>query len=309
MSESSQSRGRGADFENRFNASRWAENLLFQEINKLGPYLLIRYGASFSSDSKYVDLGDITIKEPDLLLYLKEELTQTELEWLVSNDLSVPAGGSVSKPSFVLSKARLAFEVEFSPYRASEMKERYKIPRLIPSNRNIPKTLPVPVAPNIFVKDEDLGRLEKWSALNCVPIIVAHIFDQEAFLFPLAGILEFRTIFVTLDRRGQFNLQRGLGVFFKEQNYGRVDAEQAAERKWVYCIHPLASLKLADVVEVEIGAQWALSSGKKYVSNVVFSNGSLSFDPLFLDLLGSDSLPAWRPQSFRHLSPADKLLL
>jgi hypothetical protein len=277
-------RGRGIDFEHRFNTSRWAEDLLLKSIceSKVG-LVAARYG--LSAVSTVIDIGDVSIKEPDILVYKTAELTEAELTYLLSTDLSLIARSYFAEGTeyhFVHAKSVCAIEVEFSPYKAKEMVGRHWSPRTIEQWEKRPlKHANPPIAPNIWVKDEDLQRLGTWQSRFSTPMLVIHIFDQEAFAVRLETILEFNS-----------QLQKGKlchkmmmmtrGIFKKSQSYDRTDAQGAGETKDVFVVTPSAAIKAGDVVDVEVSAQIGLSSSKKYVTHVVFSAGKLKLADEFI---------------------------
>lgn len=119
--------GRGIDFEHRFNTSRWAEDLLLQSLNAQRGYLAVRFGMSQVRAAKDVTFDRSAWKEPDLLVYTPGSLTEGEQRALAGRDLSTQSREKFKVEGelhFVVSKAAAAVEVEFSPYRASEMKGR-----------------------------------------------------------------------------------------------------------------------------------------------------------------------------------------
>jgi hypothetical protein len=275
-------RGRGSDYKQRFQTSRWAEDVFFEHLNAHDDIVAVRFGLSKVSDADEVDVGDETIKEPDLLAYRRSSLSTNEAAFLTKKKLALDETPRSELPEFVYRKAKAAFEVEFSPYRASEMKDRFKLPAPYGPDKKTPKNIPSPpTAPNIFVKDEDLGRLTKWQERHKVrDIFVAHFFDQEAFMINLKRISEFRRRYDDLEfaeKKEIINLQRRTGIFFSEQSYDRVDAQGAGEKKWVYRVHPNVATKLGNIQDVVVGSQLSLSASKKYVSHVLFSGGNLTF--------------------------------
>jgi hypothetical protein len=131
-----------------------------------------------------------------------------------------------------------------------------------------------PVAPNIFVKVEDLQPLRTWSAQRRVPVFVIHVFDQEAFMI---GLDQLAAWFDALPRKGQRRTNQQLlsGIFVKSQVYDRTDAQGAREEKLVLMVSPAASLKCGNVSKVKVGAKLATSASRKYTSQVVFTGGRL----------------------------------
>jgi hypothetical protein len=280
--------GRGIDFEHRFRTSRWAEDLLLRSIGEKQGLLAVRFGLSRIRKASEVKYDREAPKEPDLLVYEVNILSTSERRFLSGRDLSEenrekfqPRG----ELAFVTAKASAAIEVEFSPYRASEMSGRNWRPRTSEQWERRPlKNATPPTAPNIWVKEEDLGRLNQWESTFGVPIVIAHLFDQEAFAIPLSVINNFNKRY---SRSGcdKVRLQMTTGIFKKEQSYDRLDAQGARERKMVFIVTPGVAVKVGDVAGVRIEAQLGVSSSKKYVTHSLFSNGHLAPSPEFVAVL------------------------
>jgi len=281
-------RGRGIDFELRFRTSRWAEDLLIQSLGKDKQLLTVRYGLSEIRAREELEYDRAGYKEPDLIVLPLNALDAAEVRALEGTDISnanrdrLGQGGDLR---FVLEKALAALEVEFSPYRASEMKGRGWKPKTPEQWDKRPlKHANPPTAPNIWVKEEDLERLIAWQTATAVPIVVAHVFDQEAFAIPLRRLEQFEEEY-TEKPEDRFKLQVTSGIFKKLQRYDRVDAQGASEQKTVYVTTPAAGMKLGDVQGVDVKTQLDISASKKYVSHTLFSGGKLDASPAFIALL------------------------
>ena len=284
-------RGRGIDFEHRFNTSRWAESLLLHSICEEPGLLAVRFGLSEVRTTGDLKYDKTAWKEPDLLVYRISDLDAAERKFLRSRDLSAADRSMYCSPSDlakIIKKAVAAIEVEFSPYKANEMKGRKWVPKTPDAWERRPlKNANPPTAPNIWVKEEDLERLNSWSAEFGVPIIVAHMFDQEAFAIPLAAVNLFNKRF-TRNPAAQVRLQMTTGIFKKLQSYNRVDAEGAGEKKWVFVVTPGVALSIGAVEGVKVEAQLGLSSSKKYVTHCLFSGGHLTLSKDFILFLKTD---------------------
>ncbi len=281
-------RGRGIDFEHRFNTSRWAESLLLESICGKPGLFAVRFGLSevrSAADLKYDKKG---LKEPDLLVFRKSDLDADEYKFLKTRDISGADRYKYCNADDLdklIQKAVSAIEVEFSPYKATEMKGRKWVPKTAAQwNKRPLKNATPPTAPNIWVKEEDLERLNAWQDEYGVPIIVAHMFNQEAFSIPLAVVNSFNDRF---NRNGkeQVKLQMTSGIFKKLQSYNRVDAEGAGEKKWVFIVTPAVALRVGIVNDVKVEAQLGVSSSQKYVTHCLFSGGHLELDKDFVELL------------------------
>lgn len=282
--------GRGLDFEHRFNTSRWAEDLLLKSLNDAPGFLAVRFGISQIRTAKDVTYDKTAWKEPDLLVFTTASLTKSERLSLAGRDLSVENRESFKRGGelhFAVAKAAAAIEVEFSPYQASEMKGRAWTPKTEDQWKRRPLIhAKPPVAPNIWVKEEDLSRLIGWESELRVPIIVAHLFDQEGFAVRLGAVNAFNDRFETPDT-DPLRLQMTSGIFKMEQSYDRQDAQGAREKKTVFVVTPAVATKIGEVKDVKVEAQIGLSASKKYVAHVLFTGGRITFSPDFLSMLTS----------------------
>jgi hypothetical protein len=227
-------------------------------------------------------------KQPDLLVYETDTLTAAEQKLLSGRDFSeenrdkFEARGELG---FVIAKALAAIEVEFSPYKASEMTGRNWKPRTTQEWERRPlKNAKPPTAPNIWVKEEDLSRLIAWESEFGIPIVVAHLFDQEAFAVPLSAVTGFNKLYCR-EGSNKVRLQMTTGIFKIEQTYDRIDASGARERKIAFVVTPAAAMKAGDVKDVKVRAQLGLSTSKKYVTHCLFSGGRLALSPDFVAFL------------------------
>jgi hypothetical protein len=285
---SKQRRGRGVDFQQRFDASRWAEDLVFQSMNEQPDITCVRLGLSGYSADNSVSTVSGEPKVPDLLVLQTEKVPPLTLAMLQAHgfDLSKATSDDFDTDGpweKLFESAIVAIEVEFSPYRASEMKQRHwklKTPEAFA--RRPLKHAKAPVAPNIFVKHEDLGPLVAWQEVSGVPVVVFHVFDQEAFAVSLDDIATFRQS-LDDDPNSKVKLAHTIGIFPKDQQYDRSDAQGAGETKLVYMVTPAASRLIGSVDAVTVKAQLGLSSSGKYVSQIVFSGGRL--------LLAEETIP------------------
>jgi hypothetical protein len=152
-------RGRGIDFEHRFKTSRWAEDVLLTELNRQKTWIAVRFGLSeVQSAESLVAYSKTDEKEPDLLVLNRSHLNQEQINLIEkinsekADRVELFLNGELA---FLLGKAFVAIEVEFSPYKASEMKGRnWKKKTNAQWEKRPLKHANPPVAPNIFVKEE-----------------------------------------------------------------------------------------------------------------------------------------------------------
>ncbi|HWG59386.1 MAG TPA: hypothetical protein VN661_10105 [Candidatus Acidoferrales bacterium] len=262
--------------------------MLVKSLGSEQGLLTKRFGLSEIRSDTELEYGIADFKEPDLLVYEIAHLDDSQRRILEQKDL-VAESRAAFRPgetlSFVTGKAAVAIEVEFSPYRAAEMAGRNWTPKTREQwDRRPLKNANPPIAPNIWVKQEDLGLLLRWERVSKVPIVVLHVFDQEAFAVPLRMIADFQRRLNKMPAETA-KLQVTTGIFTKIQAYDRADAQGAGERKPVFIVSPAASVKAGDIIGVEVATQLGISSSKKYVSHVIFSGGKLAISPDFLELI------------------------
>lgn len=291
MASPKKRRGRGVDFQQRFSASRWAEDRLFDALNA-HLFVCVRIGLSGFTEDNLVATVSGEPKVPDLIVIRRSNLDAVQLELLRQREFDL-IEASVSDFeddglfAFVLREALCAVEVEFSPYRAAEMKGReWKTRTDAAFDKRPLKTAKSPIAPNIYVKEEDVEPLLAWQASSGIPVVVIHVFDQEAFAIELDGIRAVRTRL--LEHPESHNrICHTTGIFREVQSYDRTDAQGAGEKKVVFKVTPAAARRAGSVLDVDVKAQLGLSSSKKYVSQVLFAGGRVDFDPEFIEWLNT----------------------
>jgi hypothetical protein len=283
-------RGRGIDFKHKFNTSRWAEDLLIRSLDDTLGVKTVRYGIStFVPEGEKLVYGNSKYKEPDLLVFKAEALNKKEKQLLGDGLLAWKERAELGKAGLddLLKRAFVALEIEFSPYQAREMKERHwKIKTQEKWDARPLKHAKPPTAPNIWVKEEDIEKLNAWENDFGIPIAVAHFFDQEAFAVALSKVLAFRKNYMA-EGTDQKKLQVTTGIFAKIQDYDRVDMQGAGEQKPVFIVTPAAAEKIGDISEVKVSSQVDLSGSKKYVSHVIFTGGKIAICPGFVEFLSN----------------------
>jgi hypothetical protein len=283
-------RGRGIDFKQKFNTSRWAEDLLIRSLDDALGVKTVRYGIStFVPEGEELVYGNSKYKEPDLLVFKAEALSEKEKQLLGDGLLDWKERAELGKAGLddLLKRAFVALEIEFSPYQAKKMKERHwKIRTPEKWDARPLKHAKPPTAPNIWVKEEDIEKLNAWENDFGIPIAVAHFFDQEAFAVALSKVSAFRQNYMA-EGADQKKLQVTTGIFAKIQDYDRVDMQGAGEQKPVFVITPAAAEKIGDISGVTVSSQVDLSGSKKYVSHVIFTGGKIEICPRFVEFLSN----------------------
>ncbi len=173
-------RGRGIDFKQKFNTSRWAEDLLIRSLDNALGVKTVRYGIStYVPEGEELVYGNSKYKEPDLLVFKADALSQSEKQLLGDGSLDWKERTALGKAGLdnLLKRAFVALEIEFSPYQAKEMKDRHwKIRTPEKWDARPLKHAKPPTAPNIWVKEEDIEKLHAWESDYGIPIAVAHFF-------------------------------------------------------------------------------------------------------------------------------------
>jgi len=284
-------RGRGIDYKQRFSASRWAEDCLKVSLGKKYGLFTIRIGLSDVKSNDRALSPIPNLKVPDLLVFKEGNLTSRQKRSLSSADLPLKpleVFRSSGQFGFCMRKALAAIEVEFSPYRAARMKGRFWKPKSKKELEERPRRhAKPPIAPNIWIQEKDLGRLDTWGRRFHVPIVIAHVFNQEAFAVPFKTIKRFaRKYELARRRRRKVVLQLSSGIFkLEDYSYDRTDAQGAREQKDVYVVAPCAATKIGDVTGVKVRAQLNISPSQKYVTQPIFKGGRVIVSDDFLTLL------------------------
>jgi len=120
-------RGRGIDFKHRFNTSRWAEDLLIQTFGNRYGVVTARFGLStFVPEGEKLVYGTTKYKAPDLLVLKRAALSSKERRLLSDSSLDWHERAVLGEEALneLMKKAFVALEIEFSPYKAREMKDR-----------------------------------------------------------------------------------------------------------------------------------------------------------------------------------------
>ena len=281
-------RGRGIDFKQKFNTSRWAEDLLIRSLGASFGLVTVRYGIStFIPEGEKLIYGTSQYKEPDILVFDGDALSAAEKEMLGDGSLDWEERKRLGSTGLneLLKRALVALEIEFSPYRAKEMKDRHwKIRSPEKWDARPLKHAKPPTAPNIWIKEEDIEKLTAWEKDFGIPIAVAHFFDQEAFAVALAKVWNFRSAYVAQGSDPK-KLQVTSGIFAKIQDYDRADMQGAGEQKPVFIVTPASAEKVGDISDVKISSQVDVSGSKKYVSHVIFKGGKIDIRPEFIAFL------------------------
>lgn len=185
---------RGSDFLMRWSQGVWSERRIVEAVNATDEFLAVPYGPSSvapENDPRAHELyferleaaGRGNIKRPDLLIFRMEE--RKEAMATVAR-----IGGAEELPFHdedehdmrrLLRLAIVAIECENSLWMAKQMPsygETLRPMRRLGGLPGLPKNA---VLPNIFLKEEDRGRLLAWEGSAKVPIDIWQVFHDIAF--------------------------------------------------------------------------------------------------------------------------------
>jgi len=274
---------RGIDFLMRFQQGRWSEDRIIDGINNTSDYRAVPYGISrvyvesgqetkeqywkkYSSIESYGKRPDIVVFRRDVYDLIKSKLSEDPT--LMTEDEWAP----------ILKQSLCAIEAENSLWRASKMPDKdLKLP--LPRKSNI-------IAPNIWVKEEDVDRLLSWQQVYNKPIYVVQVFYDLAYAAKLETILQkVRKIKEQKSEVLRDIEMKRLGLIIDTQKYvdSRTGVSQAKE---VYRLHPAAAILFGYISgEPSLEAKVLESKSGKIIPYVHFSGGTL--------ILTKDILSEW----------------
>src|SRR6266487_2259515 len=98
-------RGRGIDFKQKFNTSRWAEDLLIRSLGDAFGLKTVRYGIStFVPEGEQLVYGTSKYKQPDLLVFKTDALNKKEKQLLGDGSLDWKERSALGKAGLDLLK-------------------------------------------------------------------------------------------------------------------------------------------------------------------------------------------------------------
>jgi signal peptidase I len=162
-----------------------------------------------------------------------------------------------------------AIEAENSLWRAAKMPDKdLKLP--LPRKSNI-------IAPNIWVKEEDVERLLSWQQVYKKPVYVVQVFYDLAYAARLENILnKVRKIEETKQGSLRDAEMRRQGLIIATQKY--TDSRTGvSEQKEVYRLHPAAAIPFGSLShEPTLELKVLESKSGKIMPYVHFSGGGLT---------------------------------
>lgn len=179
----------------------------------------------------------------------------------------------------LIEKCVCGIEAETSLWKASKMPDRnLKLP--LPRITNL-------IAPNIWVKEEDVKGLLKWQRVYNKPIYVVQVFYDLAYAARLRTILEkAQRILEHKLRKIRIELMKREGLIIESQKY--VDSRTGvAQEKTVYRLHPASAIPFGHITKEPKLVVKVLEDEKgKIIPYIHFSGGELA--------LSKEILGEWR---------------
>ena len=175
---------------------------------------------------------------------------------------------------WVLEKSVCAIEIEYSTSNSLSYRERNCAPKPWKlKKRHGPKNLPKPPsAPNVWVKGEDLHRLNAWQEDHNINIIVLHFFNHEAFAVLLSDVYDAAQHIYNLARTSKPRAHKYMqehGIYCTEHDYVNYLSEGSSQTKDVIVVAPFASKKAANISDVNI-TSYVVEQHAKYSAKVLF---------------------------------------
>lgn len=269
-------RFRGLDFLMRFQQGKWSEDRIIGGINSTANYHAVPYGLS----RVYVDTDRESMEEywtkysgieehgkrPDIIVFRK--MVYNTIKDRLSEDPTL-MGENEWAP--LIKKCICGIEAENSLWRASKMPDT-DLALPLPRKTNI-------IAPNVWVKEEDIWRLLDWQKVYKKPIYVVQVFYDLAFAARFVSMVKKVQRIERYKDTGYRNVEmKRLGLIIATQKYTDSRTGVSQEKK-VYRVHPAAAIHFGHVVEEPTLEVKVLESEKgKIMPYVHFSGGALNLD-------------------------------
>jgi len=265
----------------RFHQGRWSEDRIIEGVNNTANYRAVPYGRS----QVYVDDERETIEEywekysgiekhgkrPDILVFRKK--IYEKIEGRLAED---PTLMDEDEWRPLVAQSLCGIEAENSLWRASKMPDKdLKLP--LPRKSNI-------IAPNVWIKAEDVERLLEWQRAYEKPIYVVQVFFDVGYTARLEYILGLVQDIRKYKDEQQMNRQmKRLGLLITTQKY--TDSRTGiSEEKEVLRLHPAAATLFGSVSEEpSLEPKVLESKSGKIMPYVYFSGGTLILTKAILD--------------------------
>jgi hypothetical protein len=197
--------GQRQDFTPSFMRGQWAEKMVIETINNSDSGIkAIAYGASSPGSilikgnkqerekyKKAFALTETLGKRPDILLFQENDYQYLKNKYLLSDGKPIIDSLTITTdkdiPQEIIDMAKKALEVKQSSHRAKEMTDFGKIISRPQKNQRYAKLwFPKRAkAPNLFLKKEDLERLQVWNENWQKPVSIVGAFHDLSMIVPM----------------------------------------------------------------------------------------------------------------------------
>lgn len=264
---------RDSDFAMRFEQGRWSEDRLIQAINSTADLRAIPYGRSQIGPDDRDSIKEYWRnycaaesygKRPDLLV-----LHKADYNWALEQLGDDPTVASEVRCAPVVAKALCGIEAENSLWIAKRMKD---------FDTTIPLRNANPIAPNIWVKEQDLPGLKVWMHHYRKPVVVVQVFFDCAYAVELNAVIESVERLVSVDEVTRKALSKKIGVFVRVQKYP--DSRGGSSTKTVFVTHHSVAVRFGDLSsEPTATARVIFEPNGRIMPYVAFSGGTLRVTP------------------------------
>ena len=267
----------------RYEQGRWSEERIIEAINNTTEFRAVPYGRSrvlITTDRakieeywrKYTEVEKYG-KRPNIIVFKKDYYDK--IKNMLSED---PTLMSEEEWGPLIKQSVCGIEAENSLWRASKMPDKdlkLPLPRI-----NL-------IAPNIWVKKEDVERLLEWQAVYNKPIYIVQVFYDLAYAARLRTICEkAQRIYSYKERRLKIKAMKREGLIITKQKYTN-SRTGISQEKVVYRLHPAAAILFGRVTrEPSLKTEVLEDERGKILPYVHFIGGSLT--------LSKEILNEWR---------------
>jgi hypothetical protein len=282
---------RGLDFLIRNEQGRWAEELVIETINNETDFKAVRYGISravmvksYNEWVKYWEKYQSVEKygkRPNVLVFRKN--TFREFEEKLKGYIKEYSDSSLIPEEIwedYVRKSVCALEVEMSLWKASKMPDKdMKLP--LRKTRNI-------IAPMIWVKEEDVSKLESWMKRHNKPIYAIQVFYDLAYIAPFQLIInKANRVKSARSKEMEREVMKREGLMIEKQKY-RDEITGRTTTKIVYRLHPATTMLFGELIEPpKINVEVLEDKKGRIIPFLKFSDGKLKINPRVIEMWSS----------------------
>lgn len=260
---------RDSDFAMRFEQGKWSEERLVQAINSTDELRAIPYGRSQIGPGDREKIKDYWRdycaaetkgKRPDLLV-----VRRSDYDWAMTSMGDDPTTAPEERCAPVVAKAICGIEAENSLWIAKRMKDFHT---------TVPLRTVNPIAPNIWVKEQDIPGLKVWMYHYRKPVVVVQVFYDAAYAVELADVLAKAAHVEASPQSLRAAVSKEIGVFVRVQKYP--DARGGASTKTVLVTHHSVAVRFGELTSEPVAdARVIMEANGRIMPYVAFSGGAL----------------------------------